>query len=457
MLRVGGRISKSNLSENMKHPLILPHNHHLTNLLIDQGHEMTFHGGARLTLAWLRQQYWIVGGNNAVKRRLRNCIKCKRHNPVLQNQVMGDLPASRTNPTRPFHHTGVDFTGFVDIKSAKGRGIKTTKGYVAVFVCMVTKAVHLELVSDLTSSAFLAALRRLAARRGAPQHIYSDNGTNFVKANRRLREEMIDLKSTIDEHFYTEITNMEIEWHFNAPSWPSAGGLWEAAVKSLKYHLRRVIGEQRLTYEEFSTILAQLEGCLNSRPLCALSEDPNDIDFLTPSHFLSSGPILTVIESEKDERTRWQLTQKIFQDIWKRWRSEYLTQITARSKWQKPKKNMELEDIFLIHDANLPAGKWALGRVVKLHPGKDGYVRVVTVKTKNGYITRPVVKLSILPVHSDQVPDLPQQTAAESNRTITNHNNTNKTKINSTRPKGMSQCHLITLALMLLTLLISPI
>lgn len=399
LLRVGGRIKHSNININMKHPLIIPHSSHLSNILIDYAHKMTFHGGARLTLSWLRNEYWLIGGNRAVKQRLRQCGLCRRHAPEYQYQIMGDLPAARCNPSRPFYNTGVDYTGFVDIKTNKGRGVKTTKGYIAVFVCMVTKAVHLEVVSDLTSSAFLAALRRMSARRGAPRYIYSDNGTNFVGANNILQDQYLNLQSVLDAEFFTYISEMKIEWSFNAPAWPSAGGLWESAVKSLKHHLRRVLGEQKLTYEEFSTLLSQIEACLNTRPLCPISEDPDDLDYLTPAHFLSSGPVLTIIETETDERTRWRLTQKIFDDLWKRWKSEYLCQLSKRSKWRKPQESIKLNDVVIIHDANLPAGKWALGRVIQLHPGPDNYVRVVTLKTKNGTIKRPIVKLSLLPTN----------------------------------------------------------
>ncbi|KAJ0174428.1 hypothetical protein K1T71_009536 [Dendrolimus kikuchii] len=182
----------------------------------------------------------------------------------------------------------------------------------------------------------------------------------------------------------------------------SAGGLWEAAVKSFKYHLRRVLGDQKLTYEEFTTLLSQLEACLNSRPLTTLTEDPQDLDYLTPSHFLASGPVLTIVETERDERTRWQLTQKIFNDIWKRWRAEYLTQLSARSKWRTSQSNIELNDVVIIHDANLPPGKWSLGRVIELHPGTDDHVRVVSVKTKKGIIKRPIIKLSKLPTNNPE-------------------------------------------------------
>ncbi|KAG7295329.1 hypothetical protein JYU34_022341 [Plutella xylostella] len=405
ILRVGGRLENAQIEYNMKHPIIVDKNTRFSDLIIDQAHQDTFHGGARMTTSFLRRKYWLLGGIQATKKRLRNCVKCKRHNNNNNHQIMGDLPSARTNPSRPFYHTGVDYTGHVFIKANKGRGIKTMKGYVAVFICMVTKAVHLELVSDLTSSAFLAALRRMAARRSVPAHLYSDNGTNFQHANKVLQQEYTELKNKIeqefDQNFISEISEMGITWHFNAPSWPSAGGLWEAAVKSLKHHLKRVVGETRLTFEEYSTLLAQLEACMNSRPLCPLTEDPEDLDFLTPAHFLACGPTLTIYETERDLRTRWQLTQKIFTDIWNRWRSEYLTQLSKRSKWRKPQDNINMNDVVIIKEDNLPPGKWALGRVVDLHPGSDGHVRVVTLKTKNGLLKRPIVKLAVLPIDKE--------------------------------------------------------
>ncbi|XP_063837163.1 uncharacterized protein LOC135086308 [Ostrinia nubilalis] len=180
--------------------------------------------------------------------------------------------------------------------------------------------------------------------------MYSDNGRNFVGASRVLQEEYQEIIQIFNEEFKKEITDMEITWHFNAPSWPSGGGLFEAAVKSFKYHFERVVGEQKLTFEEFYTLLTQIEACLNSRPLCALSEDPDNLDFLTPAHFLTGGPLLTIVETERDMTTRWQLTQKIYQDIWKRWRSEYLTQLSSRSKWTQPSENINLNDVVIIQD-----------------------------------------------------------------------------------------------------------
>lgn len=141
---------------------------------------------------------------------------------------------------------------------------------------------------------------------------------------------------------------------------------------------------------------------MNSSPLCPLTEDPEDLDFLSPAHFLASGPNLTIFETERDLRTRWHLTQKIYQDIWDKWKTDYLSQLSTRAKWQQRQRNLNLNDIVIIKDDNLPPGKWSLGRVVALHPGNDGHVRVVTLKTKNGHLKRPVVKLSLLPTNKNE-------------------------------------------------------
>ncbi|XP_063370775.1 uncharacterized protein LOC134659099 [Cydia amplana] len=449
MLRVRGRLHNAHISWEMKHPLIIPHRGRLTELLIDQAHKAVLHGTAKLTHSKLRESVWIVGGNRATKNLLRRCITCLKQKPPKLSQLMGDLPESRSNPSRPFYNTGVDYTGYVSVKASKGRGIKTTKGYIAVFVCMATKAVHLELVSDLSSESFLAALRRMSARRGAPRHIFSDNGTNFTKANKAIKREYEEITASLDESFFKAISDMNISWHFNAPSWPSAGGLWEAAVKSLKHHLHRVLGEQHLTFEEFSTLLAQIEGCLNARPLCALTEDPDDLDYITPAHFLASGPTLHIVETERDERTRWRLTQKIFQDVWKKWQTEYLCQLQSRCKWTQPKPNIEIGDVVIIHDANLPAGKWALGRVSEVHAGKDGLVRVASVKTKNSIIKRPIIKLSKLPVSENESSTSEEQKKDSSATPPAKQTNQRK-------PAKSKLIGYITMALMMFMLFISP-
>lgn len=150
-------------------------------------------------------------------------------------------------------------------------------------MCFVTKAVHLELVSDLTTEAFLAALRRFFARRGLSKTIYSDNGTTFQGAKSELARFLKDQSS----EFISELSNQFVDWVFiPPPRAPHFGGLWEAGVKSVKHHLKRVIGETSLTFEQFTTVLCQVEACLNSRPLSPLSSHPSDLQPLTPAHFL---------------------------------------------------------------------------------------------------------------------------------------------------------------------------
>lgn len=456
IIRVGGRLTNSNLPFAMKNPIILSRNGRLTQLLIEQAHSRVLHGGARLTLAYIRQRYWIVGGNRAVKTRLRHCVTCRRHKPTETYQLLSDLPKQRAQPSRPFTHSGVDFTGHVEVKLNKGRGVKTSKGYIAIFVCMATKAVHIELVSDLSTEAFIAAFQRMCARRGTPKHVYSDCGTNFIGAAKVLRKEFEEFKQTLSPEFFTEIGKLEVEWHFNAPAWPSAGGLWEAAVKSLKHHLRRVLGEQKLTYEEFTTLLTKIEACMNSRPLCPLTEDPEEFyNYLTPGHFLTGSPILTLPLSDYsdvktiDIRRRWQLTENMLQQFWKSWSNEYLTQLQSRSKWNKPMKNIQQGDIVLIKEDNMPPGKWAMGRVIELHPGSDGRVRVTTLKTQTGILKRPVVKLSPLPIETE-IPQ--QQTDERSTKDETSSNEQKEKATASRKTKRTASKTFTTLLLTLFTL-----
>lgn len=447
ILRVGGRLEQANITYAAKHPIIISPGSRLAELLIHQAHITTLHGGPRLTLSFIREKYWLISGISSVKKYLRSCVKCRRYNQETYQQLMADLPKPRITPSRPFTNVGIDFTGHVEIKSNKGRGIKTTKGYIAVFVCLATKAVHIELVSDLSTASFLAALRRMCSRRGVPKKIYSDNGTNFVGASRLLNQEYREIMASINPNAINDINNMEIHWHFNAPVWPNAGGLWEAAVKSLKYHLKRVLGNQKLTFEEFTTLLCQIEACLNSRPLCALTENPEDT-YLTPGHFLIGGSLLSRPQTHPDHMSltrRWQLIQAMNKQFWKKWSTEYLQQLQSRTKWRTVRENLKQDDIVLIKEDNMPPGKWAMARVQALHPGQDGCVRVVTLKTSNNIIKRPVNKLVPLPVQENNIP---QEPTSNSSDQTTSHRRRNKSKF--------SMKTLFTSALLMLVLIISP-
>src|ERR1700712_1108025 len=244
----------------------------------------------------------------------------------------------------------------------------------------------------MTSDAFLAAFRRFVSRRGQCAHVYSDNGTTFVGANKFMKD---------------SVATQGIEWHFIPPASPHWGGLWERAVRSMKHHLKRIVGEATLTYEELSTLTQQIEACLNSRPLWPLTNDPEDIEALTPGHFLIGRPILAPAEITLDDEvinnsTRWNMIQKMKRQFWKVWSSEYLHSLQQRHKWKQSKPNIEAGELVLVKDDNLPPGKWPLARISEIHPADDGTVRVVTVRqTDKRPVKRPITKL--VPLESAKV------------------------------------------------------
>ncbi|CAK1602523.1 unnamed protein product [Parnassius mnemosyne] len=403
LLRVGGRISNADIPELAKHPIILPHKSHFTDLVIDDAHKKTMHGGPSLVINYLRSRYWIISVKSRVKLHVRKCVICARRAAITATQLMGQLPACRITPGRPFLRSGVDFAGPINIRVSKGRGNKSYKGYICVFVCMVTKAMHLEAISDLTSEGFIAGFKRFVARRGHVREIWSDNGTNFVGASKELQKLVTIEQSAVALEIREWLNDNGVSWHFIPPHAPHFGGLWEAGVKSTKYHLKRVIGDSTLTFEEMITVLAQVEACLNSRPLSILTDDHNDPSPLTPGHFLVGEPLIIIPERNYEQCNmstlrRWQMTQKMLQDFWRRWSNEYLVHCLQRYKWTKITPEPNIGDIVLVKEDNLPPARWLLGRIVTKHPGLDGITRVVTLKCNGSEIKRPITKLCILPV-----------------------------------------------------------
>lgn len=283
LVRVGGRLQEAPVNFQRKHQIILSDKHRLTKLLIKREHLRLLHIGPQALLAAVRTRYWPINGRNLTRRIVHECILCYRANPNSASQIIGPLPKDRVQPSRPFFVTGVDFAGPIVTLVNKGRGRKTNKSYVSLFVCFATKAIHLEATSELTTAAFLATLRRFVARRGCPQHIYSDNGTNFVGANRELKEICKFIQNEVGNSKIHEFCiENKIQWSFIPPRSPHMGRLWEAGVKSCKSHLVRITGKLLFTFEEFTTVLAQIEACLNSRPLTPMSSDPADLEPLTP-------------------------------------------------------------------------------------------------------------------------------------------------------------------------------
>lgn len=403
ILRVGGRLSASGLPYTHRHPALIPKNHPFANLIIDHAHKLNLHAGPLSTHAFIRQSFWIMDGRNAVRIRLAKCNRCFTCKPRPVIQPMADLPLDRCQVSAPFYKVGVDYAGPFSITTGRIRGARVTKAYVCAFVCFTTKAVHLELASDLTTPCFIAAYRRFISRRGNSAMIFSDNGTNFVGAHREFND--LARLLTSDHHQTTIIStasSVGTDWRFIPPSAPHFGGLWEATVKATKHHLRRVMGTQLLTYEEFTTLLTQIEAILNSRPLCPMSADPSDLSVLTPGHFLiqrplTDPPIADLTFNIGNRLKRWQLLEHARDAFWKRWQVEYLHNLQQRSKWLGPATTISPGTMVLIKSSQAPALSWPLGRISRVFPGPDGVVRVAEVKTSSGTLTRPLVKLCPLP------------------------------------------------------------
>ena len=192
-----------------------------------------------------------------------------------------------------------------------------------------------------------------------------------------------------------------IEWRFIPECAPHFGGLWEAAVKSMKFHFERVVGDTKLTFEELITILTQIKYCLNSRPLAPLPLEDDNIEALTPGHFLIGKSLESIPDTSLSYRNlsllkRWYLCQSVVRHFWKHWSDEYLPALRRHNKWKFPSHNIQNGDIVVLQEDNLVTIKWPLAKVIQVNPGKDGLVRVVTVKTSTEIYKRPITKLALL-------------------------------------------------------------
>lgn len=402
VLRVGGRLRNASLPYSARHPMLLPKKGHLVELLVNDRHIKNSHAGCNALLAILQRDFWILSGRRTVRSIVFRCLPCYRLKAATMQPQMGDLPPDRVNAARPFSGVGTDFAGPFLVKTSRLRNSKVVKAYLCVFVCLSTKAVHLELVADLTTEAFTAALDRFVSRRGLPSLIRSDCGTNFKGADRYLQDVVkFLLENKID--IGTSLSRRGITWTFDPPGCPHWGGIFEAVVKQAKTHMYRVIGQTVLTFEELATLFCKIEAVLNSRPLCPLSSDPNDLETLTPGHFLIGQPLaalpeLPFREVPSNRLSRYQLLQQMSQNFWTRWSLEYLHVLQQRLKWTDRTNPPSVGDLVLVKDANLPPLRWRRGRIVNLFPGKDGTPRFAEVTVGDSVLKRAVSTLSRFPI-----------------------------------------------------------
>lgn len=402
LLRVGGRLKHAKIPFDAAFPILLPQGDHVTTLLCKQTHLRLLHAGIESTLCAIKVKFWPINARSQVRKCIHNCVKCHRFRAQTLQQQMAHLPSYRVNPVRPFLNTGLDYAGPINIKNSRLRKSVMTKGYICLFICMATKAIHLELVTDMTTKTYLNAFRRFVSRRGMCVNLYSDNGTTFKGAEKELSQVFVNKQNR--DVIFNCLAMEGVTWNFIPPLSPHWGGLWESNIKNVKSHLRRMMGNSNLTFEELYTLLVQIEGVLNSRPLCPNSNDPTDLTAITPAHFLI-GSEMNVIPEECpplnvniNRLKTWQQISQLKNVFWKRWHREYLNTLQVRKKWHKIHNNIKVNDLVLIKEDNTPPLAWLLGRVVNVIHGKDGYVRAAVLKTKGGEFTRPITKLSPLPI-----------------------------------------------------------
>lgn len=401
LVRVGGRLVNAHVSAGARHPILLPKKSHFTDLVCDYHHSLSCHAGPRATQASILQKFWILSMRTTIRQRYHRCFKCYRLKAKPLQPAMGALPLSRVGQCRPFSKVGLDFAGPFNTKLSTARKAGTTKSYLCVFVCMVVKAVHLEFVSELSTKAFLNAYDRFVARRGLPTDVYSDNGTNFVGADRHLCDTLAHLRAD-DKDIFGHLAAKGTNWHFNPPAAPNFGGLWEAAVKSAKTLLRRSLGDVSQTFEEYTTFFCKVEAVLNSRPLLDFSTEPTDaFSMLTPGHFLIGTALTSPPEPQLAENAtypcKWKRIRQQLQGFWRQWSKEYLHTLLQQHKWTTAGQTVEVGQIVFLYGTTTNPLEWPLARVISLQPGADGVTRVVTVKTANSTLTRPLNKLVPLP------------------------------------------------------------
>lgn len=369
-----------------------------------KAHIVTLHGNIQSMLHYVRSKYWVIGAKKAAANCVNRCVKCKRYKSEDRAQLMGDLPSERLAFVDPFYHCGVDFFGPFKLKRYEGRCRSIDTGYVALFICMTTKMIHLECVTNLTCERFLWAFSRfIGAYNITPAKMFSDNGKTFVGASNFLKEVIDSWKSEDIDNF---LTTSGIQWQFICPKAPFKGGLWEAGVRITKHHVKRVLGDYVLTFEQYETLLAKITTVLNSRPLVAESDDPLNLNYLTPARAIRSQNVMQPLARNYDDIplnrvTQQALLDKLNQEFWRGMRVDYLSTLQNRYKWNRKQDNLQIGDFVLLKDDNVPPAVWPIARIVETYPDKEGLVRIVKIRTPKTELTRPVQKLVRLPIKKE--------------------------------------------------------
>lgn len=404
LIRVGGRLRRSNLLDTEAiHPIVLDPAHQVTKFIIQDADRDLHHPGSERLFAELRRRYWILRGREAVKRHQYSCPDCRRWRAKPAVPQMADLPLARLRLMKPpYFSTGMDCFGPFMVKI----GRRNEKRWGILFKCLTTRAVHIDVLTSLDQDSFLMALRRFISRRGKPAELLSDQGTNFRGGEREIHESFKALHPTLQ----AELAKHQIQFRFNPPSAPHFGGAWEREIKSIKAALYATIQMQTVTEEVLRTVLIEIEGILNSKPLGYVSSDVADPDPVTPNLLLMgrpdpSLPQVLYPESELLSRRRWRHTQVLADQFWRTFIRHYLPALQTRTKWQKEVAPLQAGTVAMIIDPQLPRALWPIGRITKVIPGADGRIRTAEIQVNDRNYTRPVARLVQLPAIPGTAPE----------------------------------------------------
>lgn len=365
-MKVGGRLQQSDLPATSIHPIILHGKSYVVRMMAEALHSRLLHPPLSSLMATVAYSFHIPRLKPLLKSITQNCVVCQRKWAHPVRQRMGDLPAVRCTQSHVFSNVGIDYAGPIHITRGRGRGYTQTKTYVAVFVCMNSRAVHLELAADASTPCFLAALERFCGRRGTPKHIFTDNGSNFHGASAELRRTMETLNTpTAQSDIHRWSAEKGVTWHFQPAYAPNFGGLWEAGVKVMKNLIRKSLHDHHLNAEQLNTILA--EAVMNSRPYLPVhSTDEEAFCPLTPGHLLINRP-LTALPQQVDENTKisnirnWNLVKLLSHQHWQHFRKSYLPHLSQKAKDMVAQTNIQPDDVVLVSNQNTSRNYWPLG------------------------------------------------------------------------------------------------
>jgi hypothetical protein len=405
---VGSRLeSWTRHTYNNKQPILLSSKSKFAHLYSQYVHGLC-HLGTSAVASKVRAKFWIVGLRKLLRSIKFKCVTCKK-NGQIQQQVMGQLPEERTKPVPQWSYISLDLFGPYPIRGEVNKRTRS-RGYGVIINCLLTRAVHLDVVCDYGTASFLMALRRFMSIRGCPMKVYSDRGTQLRAADKEIKE----IVASLDEDALTEFSsNHSFDWEFCSPNAPWQNGCSESLIKSVKKSLKIAIGNQALTYSEFQTVLMECANLINDRPIGRHPTSPEDGVYLSPNDLLLGHSTNNVpqgpFDATANKYQRFKFVQRIADAFWKRWTEAYFPSLIVQQKWHTSHRNLRKGDVVIVQDSNLIRGKWRLGRVTKADPSlRDGFVRNVDIEYKNISskrhlsITRAVQRVIVLIPVEDQ-------------------------------------------------------